>query len=233
MSKESMADKLVLFDIDGTLIDSGEAGSRSLDNAFRQVFSIKNAFAGIRMAGKTDIQIIKEGLAAHGLQSGDGLLPSILSEYLNSLRTEVNNDRRHFKPGVVELLESIKTMKGHWLGLLTGNIEKGARIKLEVFDLNKYFPIGAFGSDDEDRNNLLPIAVRKFKDMTDIDIRYNDCIVIGDTPSDVRCSKPFDATSVAVSTGPYSYESLLETEADYVLRELSHALDLIEELKGG
>ena len=225
--------KLVLFDIDGTLIDSGEAGSRALANSFRQVFSIENAFAGIEMAGKTDIQIIKEGLAAHGLQSGDGLLSSILSEYLNSLRIEVNNNRRHLKPGVVELLDSIKTMRGYRLGLLTGNIEKGACIKLEVFDLNSYFPIGAFGSDDEDRNNLLPVAVRKFRDMTNIDLSYNDCIVIGDTPSDVRCSKPFDAISVAVSTGPYSYESLLETEADYVLRDLSCAMDLVEELKGG
>ena len=225
--------KLVLFDIDGTLIDSGEAGSRAMNNSFRKVFSIENAFAGIKMAGRTDIQIIKEGLAVHGLQSGDRLLSSILSEYLNSLRTEVNNNRRHLKPGVVELLDSIKTMSGYWLGLLTGNIEKGARIKLEVFDLNRYFPIGAFGSDDEDRNRLLPIAVRKFRDMTNIDLSYNECIVIGDTPSDVRCSKPFDAISVAVSTGPYSYESLLETEADYVLKELSHALDLVEELKGG
>ena len=223
--------KLVLFDIDGTLIDSGEAGSRALNNSFRQVFSIENAFAGIMMAGRTDIQIIKEGLAVHGLQSGDGLLSSILSEYLNSLRIEVNNNRRHLKPGVVELLDSIKTMRGYWLGLLTGNIEKGACIKLEVFDLNRYFPIGAFGSDDEDRNGLLPIAVRKFRDMTNIDLSYNECIVIGDTPSDVRCSKPFDAISVAVSTGPYSYESLLETEADYVLKDLSGAMDLVEELK--
>ena len=228
-----MATKLVLFDIDGTLIDSGEAGSRSLTNTFRQLFSIENAFAGIRMAGKTDIQIIKEGLEAHGLQSGEGLISSILSEYLNNLRIEVDNNRRHLKPGVVELLDSINTIRGHWLGLLTGNIEKGARIKLEVFDLNRYFPFGAFGSDDEDRNGLLPIAVRKFRDMTNIDLGYKDCIVIGDTPRDVHCSKPFGAVAVVVSTGPYSYKSLLETEADYVLKDLSCAMDLVGELKGG
>jgi phosphoglycolate phosphatase-like HAD superfamily hydrolase len=225
--------KLVLFDIDGTLINSGEAGTRALNNSFQQVFSINNAFAGIRMAGKTDIQIIKECLAFHGLQSGDGILSSVLSEYLNSLRIEVNNNRKRLQPGVIDLLNSLKKMEGYWLGLLTGNIEEGARIKLGVFGLNKYFPIGAFGSDDEDRNSLLSIAVKKFEGMTNIDIKYEDCIVIGDTPLDVECAKPFGATAVVVSTGPYSYESLLETKADYVLRDLSYALDYVDELKGG
>ena len=225
--------KLVLFDIDGTLINSGEAGARALNNSFRQVFSINNAFAGIRMAGKTDIQIIKECLAFHGLQSGDGILSSVLSEYLNSLRIEVNNNRKHLQPGVIDLLNSLKKMEGYWLGLLTGNIEEGARIKLGVFGLNEYFPIGAFGSDDEDRNSLLSIVIKKFKGMTNIDINYKDCIVIGDTPLDVECAKPFGATAVAVSTGPYSYESLLETKADYVLRDMSYALDHVDELKGG
>ena len=224
--------KLVLFDIDGTLINSGEAGTRALNNSFQQIFSINNAFAGIRMPGKTDIQIIKECLAFHGLQSGDGILSSVLSEYLNSLRIEMNNNRKRLHPGVIDLLNSLRKMEGYWLGLLTGNIEGGARIKLEVFGLNKYFPIGAFGSDNEDRNSLLPVAVKKFKGMTNIDIKYEDCIVIGDTPLDVECAKPFGATAVVVSTGSYSYESLLKTKADYVLRDMSHALDHVDELKG-
>ncbi len=219
---------LVLFDIDGTLIDPGGAGRRSVSNAFYQMFSIRDAFTGITMAGKTDIQIIKEGLSVHGLPSGDGALSSIVSQYLKNLRIEINNKGKHVMPGVVELLNALKTTDGYWLGLLTGNIERGARIKLGAFGLNEYFAVGAFGDDNEDRNRLLPIAVEKLRKTENIDINYSDCIVIGDTPKDVQCSKPFGATSIVVSTGPYSYESLLETGADYVLRDLSYAMDLID-----
>ena len=134
-------------------------------------------------------------------------------------------------PGVVELLDALMAMDGYWLGLLTGNIEQGARIKLGAFDLNRYFPVGAFGDDSEDRNRLLPIAVERLRKTRDIDINYSDCIVIGDTPKDVQCSKPFGATSIVVSTGPYSYESLLETGADYVLKDLSYAMDLLDKFR--
>lgn len=223
--------RFVLFDIDGTLIDPGGAGRRSVSKAFYQMFSIRDAFAGVTMAGKTDIQIIGEGLSIHALPSGDGVLSSIVSQYIRNLRIEINNKRKRVMPGVVELLNALKAMDGYWLGLLTGNIERGARIKLGVFDLNEYFPVGAFGDDSEDRNRLLPVAVQKLGKAEDIDIDYSDCIVIGDTPEDVQCSKPFGATSIVVSTGPYNYESLLETGADYVLRDLSHAMDLIDKLR--
>ena len=219
--------KLVLFDIDGTLIDPGGAGRSSLGNTFNELFAIRDAFDGIRMAGKTDIQIIKEGLSKHGVSSDDRILPSILSVYLKNLKTEIMNKKKHINPGVVELLNTLKTMDGYWLGLITGNIERGARIKLAAFGLNDYFSVGAFGDDNENRNLLLPIVVEKFRRMTNISINYDDCIVIGDTPSDVQCSKPFGALSIAVSTGPYSYESLLETGADYVLRDLLYAMDII------
>jgi len=222
--------KFVLFDIDGTLIDPGGAGRRSVSKVFYQMFSNRDAFANITMAGKTDIQIIKEGLYIHGLPSGDGVLTSILSQYVKILKTEINNNRKHVMPGAVELLNVLKTKDGYWLGLLTGNIEQGARIKLGAFGLNEYFPVGAFGDDNEDRNRLLPIAVKRLRKMTNIDINYSDCIVIGDTPMDVLCSNPFGATSIVVSTGPYSYESLLETGADYVLRDLSYAMDIINKL---
>jgi len=223
--------KLVLFDIDGTLIDPGGAGRKSLGHTFNELFNIRDAFGRIKMAGKTDIKIIKEGLTAHGLSSDDHNLPSILSVYLKHLRTEILNKEKHINPGVVELLNTLKEMDGYWLGLLTGNIEPGARIKLGAFDLNAYFSVGAFGDDDENRNHLLPIAIEKFRKMTDIRINSHDCIVIGDTPSDVLCAKPYGAVSIAVSTGPYSYDALLETEANYVLKDLSCAMDVIRKIR--
>ena len=221
--------KLILFDIDGTLIDPYGAGSRSAGKAFEHLFSIKDAFAGARMAGKTDIQIIKEGLTAHGLSDGDRMLSSIFEVYLEHLAREVRINRGKVKPGVVELLDALEKNEECRLGLLTGNIQKGARIKLKAFGLNSYFPSGAFGDDNEDRNKLLPFAVRRFEEMSATPIPYGDCIVIGDTPMDVMCSRTFGAKAMAVSTGPYSYESLLETDADYVIKDLTAALEILEE----
>ena len=161
------------------------------------------------------------------MSAEDGLLSEIIETYLENLRTEIRNREKHIKPGAVELLESLRALEGYWVGLLTGNIRRGARIKLGSLGLNKYFSFGAFGDDHEDRNKLLPIALNKFRHREKIELDYKNCIVIGDTPNDVDCSKPYGAMSIAVSTGPFSYEDLLKSEADHVLRDLSHALPLI------
>jgi phosphoglycolate phosphatase len=107
------------------------------------------------------------------------------------------------------------------LGLLTGNLEPGARIKLEPFSLNQYFPSGAFGSDDEDRNNLLPIAIKKFEELVRKKIDTDECIIIGDTPRDVECAHIYGAICIGVATGPYLLDELIEAGADYVLKDLS------------
>jgi len=212
--------KLILFDIDGTLIDSGGAGTRSLNYAFEDVFSIHDAFKGISMAGKTDIQILKEGLGRHGLDTENGNVGLLCERYIVHLRTEIGNPGKHLKPCITEALGLMAWRKDVFLGLLTGNIEAGARIKLEPFRLNRYFPLGAFGDDHEDRNRLLPIAVERFSRLNKTEIPYQDCVVIGDTPRDVECAKIYGAYAVAVATGPYSYESLLGSGADRVLRTM-------------
>jgi len=218
--------RLILFDIDGTLIDSGGAGVRSLDLALKDLFSIDNGFHGISMAGKTDTQIIKEGIMKHGL-SGNGTIDAVIKAYLNYLRREINNDRKHVKPGIYEVLEELKPLQDLGLGLLTGNIEQGARIKLEPFRLNEYFPAGAFGSDDEDRNNLLPIAVKRFEELFQQKIEADNCIIVGDTPRDVECAHIYGAMCIGVATGPYSYEDLIEAGADYVVHDLSDQKTLL------
>ncbi|MEW6570982.1 MAG: HAD family hydrolase [Nitrospirota bacterium] len=215
--------KLILFDIDGTLIDTGGAGSRSLNLAMRELFSIENAFRGISMSGKTDTQIIKEGLAKHGIARSDAV-GQIIETYLRYLEREMQNERKHVKPGVNELLEKLRLFTGSALGLLTGNLERGARIKLEPFGLNKYFPAGAFGSDNEDRNKLLPVAVQRFEAVLQRKIKMADCIVIGDTPRDIECAKIYDAVSIGVATGPYASDTLLKAGADIVLKDLTDLL---------
>jgi phosphoglycolate phosphatase-like HAD superfamily hydrolase len=212
--------RLILFDIDGTLIDSGGAGTRSLDLALKELFSIDNAFHGIIMAGKTDTQIIKEGLAKHGLPIEESL-NEVVSSYLKYLQGEINNDRKHIKPGIIELLTGLKGKNSAALGLLTGNLEQGARIKLEPFGLNEYFSSGAFGSDDEDRNNLLPIAVERFEGLFQRKIEIETCVIVGDTPRDVECAHIYGAICIGVATGPYPIDALIDAGADYVFNDLS------------
>lgn len=220
--------KLILFDIDGTLVDTGRAGSRSLDIIFHEYFSIDNAFEKINMAGKTDIQIIKEGLLKHDLPLEKRIITELIELYLQTLSKEINNNRRRILPGVLEILELLNNYNGLFvLGLLTGNMERGARIKLEPFGLNKYFPFGAFGSDDDDRNKLLPYALKRFEKIYKKKARFSDCIIIGDTPRDVHCAKPFGAYCLAVATGPYSTADLQSAGADFVMEDLSDIKEFI------
>ncbi len=217
--------KLLLFDIDGTIIDSGEAGTRSLNLAFEELFSIPDGFKDISMAGKTDIQIMKEALYRHGIENDNGHIKALCEAYIRHLRHQIENPRRHIKPFIRESLSFFSNDKGLALGLLTGNIREGAMIKLSPFGLEKYFPFGAFGDDDEERNALLPIAVRRFMSLSGREIDYRDCVVIGDTPRDVECAKVHGAFAIAVATGPYSYDILLKTGADLVLRNISEFIE--------
>ena len=130
-----MTPKLVLFDIDGTLIDPGSVGKISVTRAFQELFSIEDAFFGIDMAGKTDIQIIREALSAHNLASEDGIIPDIIDRYIRILKEEIRLRKLSVKPGVIDLLDYLKDKNGFYLGLLTGNIETGGRTKLGVFEL--------------------------------------------------------------------------------------------------
>lgn len=213
--------KYILFDIDGTILDSGGAGTRAMNSAFEELFSVRDAFSGISMAGKTDLQIVREGLMAHGLDHSNGVVPAFFDLYVSRLRENIKEGKGHLKPGIREALEGLHSRGRCILGLLTGNIEQGAMIKLEHFGLGAYFFTGAFGSDDEDRNRLLPVAVEKLRRQRSLQIGFGDCIVIGDTPRDVDCAKPFGALSIGVATGPYSAGALRDAGADVVFQDLS------------
>lgn len=219
--------KLLLFDIDGTLISAGGAGTRSLNKAFEEVMGIKEAFKNFEMAGKTDIQIVKEGLKLLGIEPSQYLVEELIQSYIKFLQIEIHNNSKHLKPGVRDFIELNLGNFGYPMGLLTGNIEKGARIKLEPFGLNPLFPFGAFGSDHEDRNQLLPLAINRFTEKFQKNIDFSQVIVIGDTPRDVACAKPYGAKVIAVATGPYSVDELKETEADIVVENLGQKEKLL------
>lgn len=222
--------KLILFDIDGTLMDSGGAGTKAVQSAISEVLNIsenKLTKSKVPMAGKTDPQILKEMLGMLGVSFDNTLLDAILRSYLKHLSVEIGTNGKRLKPSVIETLDWLGRLSGAHLGLLTGNIEQGARIKLHSFGIWERFGFGAYGSDNEDRNMLLPEALRRFKALTGKEVTFRDCIVIGDTPRDVECSKPYGAYALAVATGPYDMQALLETEADAVIEDLTEARDAL------
>jgi len=213
--------RFILFDIDHTLIDSGGAGIVALNKALEDVTGISNGFNGISCAGKTDVQILREAMSKFSMSLDDGMIPRLLNRYLEHLRDAMLARNGRVKPGVCDLLERLELEENFEMGLLTGNIEQGARIKLERFSLNRFFPVGAFGDDGEDRNRLLPIAVERLSRVRGVSVDYANCIVVGDTPRDVDCAKAHGAASIAVATGPFSIEALRETTAELVLADLS------------
>ena len=219
--------KFILFDIDGTLVSLDGAGSRSLNRAMEELLQVTDGFRDIDFAGKTDLQIIREGLNTMGLADRDDLLHSLLDRYLIHLRAEVAMGRGHVKNGVRKLLPALQDL-GIYLGLLTGNAEVGARLKLEPFGLNRYFPLGAFGSDSEDRNLLLPIAVQRLQEAGSASVSYEHCVVIGDTPKDVECAHVHGASAIAVATGTYPLKELEKTDAELAVADLSDTDTIVD-----
>jgi phosphoglycolate phosphatase-like HAD superfamily hydrolase len=151
-----------------------------------------------------------------------------LDRYLVYLRAEVSTGRGHVKNGVRELLPALQNLEGIYLGLLTGNAETGARLKLEPFGLNRYFPVGAFGSDSEDRNLLLPIAVQRLQEAGSASVSYEHCVVIGDTPKDVECAHIHGASAIAVATGTHPLKELEKTYAELVIADLSDTEKIVD-----
>jgi len=154
-------------------------------------------------------------------------MTDFLNLYLVHLEKTIRSVNGTVKPGVPHLLERLSREDGVILGLLTGNIQEGARLKLEPHSLNQYFPLGAYGDDSEDRNQLLPVAVRRLSEVMGLSVDYKDCIVIGDTPKDVTAAHIHGADCIAVATGPYSVEDLKETNAGLVVPDLSDTVRIL------
>jgi phosphoglycolate phosphatase-like HAD superfamily hydrolase len=215
---------LVLFDIDGTLVLTGRAGMRAMNRACEEVVGHDAALSGIAVAGRTDWIILQDVLDKHGRTLDEALLDELRRRYVEHLAEEILNRGEGAKavmPGIRELLAALAARDDVALGLLTGNFIEGARIKLEYFDLWKYFPCGAFGGDASDRNELVPIAIRRARECGIADVDPSRVIVVGDTPHDVACAVAVGAIPVAVATGGYSVDQLRATGADLVFSDLS------------
>ena len=215
--------RLLLFDIDGTLLLSGGAGKRALNRAFEELFGVADAFDGVPVAGRTDPLLIDDAASSAGLLLDPGQRARFHDRYCDLLEREIRQpgQRKGLMPGVEELLMHLEPRPDLCIGLLTGNFARSAGIKLDHFGLSRFFTCGAFGDDAPDRDALVPIAVERAHQMGVVVASACDVVVVGDTPLDIRCAKAAGARSVAVATGPFDERTLSAHGATAVLRDLS------------
>jgi phosphoglycolate phosphatase-like HAD superfamily hydrolase len=225
--------KLLLFDVDQTLISTGGAGIRALNRAFQKLYAVENAMEGILPHGKTDPGIIREILHSHpvpSLKDGtDGFptsMTAIVESYLEFLDNEIDSTSSYkILPGIEGILNSLSSRSDIAIGLATGNVEAGARIKLERGNLNRYFPFGGFGSDSENRTELVRCGAEKASAYMGCRPAPDDVFVIGDTPRDIVAGREAGFLTVGVATGKYSKEELKESGATVVISDFEQERD--------
>ncbi len=193
--------------------------------AFDDIFAIPDALRDVSFAGRTDAWIFADAARRHGVGSGVSELARFRDRYLHHLATELQfpgDGIKGLMPGVRPLLDALDARRDEvFLALLTGNFELGARVKLEYFDLWRYFRCGAFGDEALNRNHLVPEAVARVRACGGPDVTATDVVVVGDTPLDVACAAAANARSVAVATGGYDGMTLEAAGADIVLPDFT------------
>jgi len=209
---------LLLFDIDGTLTIGGP-GKAAFGAALTRTFGTAGPIVNHDFSGKTDPLILRElltaaGHAPHQIQAG---LSRFWDLYLAELEARIAADPVTVLPGVRALLAALADRNDVQLGLVTGNVRGGAKVKLGSVGLWEHFPIGAFGCDHEVRDELPPVALQRARAHWGRPFRGEDTVVIGDTPRDVACGKAVGAATVAVTTGRFSAAALQRADADWVL----------------
>lgn len=199
---------LLLWDIDGTLILSGGAGLRALQRALREAFGIEGSLDDIEFGGRTDTWIMREVFRKFSLPATAENFSRFFDRYIDALPAELANPQARVLPGVREILRAAATHGGFAQGLLTGNMRRGAELKLTHHGLWDHFAFGAFADDSEHRNELGPHAVRRALERHGINFAADDVWVIGDTPHDIACGKAIGARTLAVATGSATLEQL-------------------------
>lgn len=225
--------RLVLFDIDGTLVSCGQQVRPLLGAALEEVYGLPTGVEAFDFRGKTDPQIVLELMGGAGLARERVLpdLPRVREGFARRLEQALDPARMVLLPGVDELLADLAADSGPAVGLLTGNWEVTGRLKLAPFDLNRYFRFGAFGDDAEDRPDLLPIALERAR-ASGVSAAPEETLIIGDSVNDVRCARAHGATCLAVATGWTPATELAAAGADRVIDDLTTARRVMAGLAG-
>lgn len=223
---------LLLWDIDGTLLTSGGAGMAALAAALRRVFTLEGSIDDIDFAGRTDRWIMRQIFSRFDLPATEENFARLADGYVAELPTALAARHVSLLPGLPALLDTAKGRGDTALGLLTGNLRRGAEVKLGSRGLWRYFPFGAFADDAEDRNELGPYALRRAREHHRVNFDPADTWVVGDTPHDIRCARAFGARALAVATGRHSPDELRAATPDAVLDHLGDAAEFWRVLDG-
>jgi len=223
--------RLLLFDIDGTLVRGGPA-KKAFETAMQGVFGTAGPIDGHDFSGKTDPQIARELLLSSGFgnEEIDAGLLHLWPRYLGELKVRLPDLPMTVLPGVRRLLDHLSRRDDVALGLLTGNIVEGARLKLASVGLDGFFQVGGFGSDHEVRENLTAVALRRAASRWGVEFPGSSVVVVGDTPRDVACGRHGGTRTVAVATGRHDAASLIASGPDRVLEDFSDLDHSVEAL---
>lgn len=228
--------RLILFDIDKTLLDAHGAGRRALERSFEHILGHTAGLNQVAFGGKTDPMIVREALTLGGIPSDEIplLTKRILRHYPGELAQELAPSsaeaRLTILPGVRPLLETLHARDDVVLGLLTGNLKECAWLKLQVAGLHPFFTFGAFGDDGETRDDLPAVALHRAWEASGYRFSGDEVVIIGDTPHDVRCAQLIGGRSIAVATGPFDAEALHAAGADVVLPSLADTRAVLDAL---
>ena len=225
-----MDKKLLLFDIDGTLLTSGGAGERALRRGFRERFGIDDDLATVEIAGRTDSGIARRMLAAHGLEETPENLTAFFDGYLHFLAAELPASPGGLLPGILPLLEMLKARPDTVLALLTGNLERGAELKLTHYGVWHYFEFGAYADDHHDRDQLGHFARSRATEKHGIEFPPERIFVLGDTPHDITCARAIGAKAIAIATGRFSRAELGACAPDFLFDNLGDVTTVLASL---
>ncbi len=222
---------VLLFDIDGTLLNTGGAGRDALLQASEEVFGIPAPIDNLDLSGRCDYGIILEILGACDIEPSEENIRKLTLGYLELLQENMQKYDGGILSGVVELLQHLVVRPDVALGLLTGNIEAGADLKLHHYGIAHFFEFGAFGDRHSERDDIAREAMEKVKEYVGPDIPKDRIWVIGDTPRDVRCARTVGVQALAVASGWIDRDILAAEEPDLLLDDLSNPDDIINLLQ--
>ena len=225
--------RLILFDIDGTLVRGGPAKTAFL-TAMAETYGTEGDADRVSFAGKTDPQIAREILGGAGLGRAaiDQGLPELWERYLGHLEPALETHPMTVLPGVHELLEGLTALEDVALGLVTGNIAGGAKLKLGSAGLWDHFVVGSYGSDHEERDELPAIALGRARERWGKAIDPSAALIVGDTPRDIACGRACGISTLAVATGTFGADALRAAGAEHVLEDLSATEQVVALLAG-
>jgi len=213
--------RLVLFDIDGTLIRTGGAGVKAFARAFASEFNLVDGTERLSFPGRTDTSLVREFFRHHGVELSPQNYRRFFDSYVFWLDQFLAQTRGRVIPGVRPFLNGLRTLpQPPVIGLLTGNIRRGAEIKLRHFNLWDVFQTGAFGDDHEERDQIAVIARQRGNELLGGKLRGDQILVVGDTPHDVRCGRAIEAKALAVATGGSTRAQLREQQPDWLVEDL-------------